>query len=126
MKKLVRYLPSIIWMVIIFYFSSRQTTGIGGDSYWWRFFILKSFHIIEYGVLAILLFIATSKYNYSLFIGVLYAISDEFHQSIVPGRTATLRDIFFDISGIFLGLLIINLLLKITKANKFLVQKNNK
>lgn len=126
MKKLVRYLPSIIWMVIIFYFSSRQTTGIGGDSYWWRFIILKSFHIIEYGVLAILLFIATSKYNYSLFIGVLYAISDEFHQSIVPGRTATLRDIFFDISGIFLGLLIINLLLKITKANKFLVQKNNK
>ena len=126
MKKLVRYLPSIIWMVIIFYFSSRQTTGIGGDSYWWRFFILKSFHIIEYGVLAILLFIATSKYNYSLFIGVLYAISDEFHQSIVPGRTATLRDIFFDISGIFLGLLIISLLLKITKINKFLVQKKNK
>lgn len=126
MKKLVRYLPSIIWMVIIFYFSSRQTTGIGGDSYWWRFIILKSFHIIEYGVLAILLFIATSKYNYSLFIGVLYAISDEFHQSIVPGRTATLRDIFFDISGIFLGLLIISLLLKITKVNKFLVQKKNK
>lgn len=126
MKKLVRYLPSIIWMVIIFYFSSRQTTGIGGDSYWWRFFILKSFHIIEYGVLAILLFIATSKYNYSLFIGVLYAISDEFHQSIVPGRTATLRDILFDISGIFLGLLIINLLLKNTWIKTFVVQKKIK
>jgi VanZ family protein len=123
MKKIIRFLPSIIWMAFIFYLSSRQTTGIGGNSYWWRFIILKFFHIIEYGVLAIVLFIATSKYNYSLFIGVLYAISDEFHQSIVPGRTATLRDIFFDISGIFLGFLIISLLLKITKVNKFLVQK---
>ena len=121
MKKIIRYLPSIIWMIIIFYFSSRQTTGIGGDSYYWRFFILKSFHIIEYGVLVILLFIATSKYNYSLIIGVLYAISDELHQSFVPGRTATLRDIFYDITGIFLGLLIINLLLKNTWIKKTLV-----
>lgn len=123
MKKILRYLPSIIWMVIIFYFSSRQTTGIGGDSYYWRFFILKSFHIIEYSVLVILLFIATRKYNHALFIGILYAISDEIHQSFVPGRTATIRDIFYDITGIFLGLLIINLLLKNTWIKTLVVQK---
>ena len=126
MKKVIRFLPSIIWMGIIFYFSSRQTTGIGGDSYWWRFIILKSFHIIEYAILALLLFFAINNYNYSLLISVFYALSDEIHQSFVTGRQATLRDVFFDLSGIFLGLLIINLLLKITLIKTLVIQKKNK
>jgi len=126
MKKIIRFLPSLIWMGIIFYFSSRQTTGIGGNSFWWRFFILKSFHIIEYGILALLLFIATNKYSFSLLFGLFYAFSDEIHQAFISGRTATIRDIFFDISGLFLGLIIVNLLLKIETLNKFLIQKKNK
>jgi len=126
MKKIIRFLPSIIWMGFIFYLSSCQTTGIGGDSYWWRFFILKSFHIIEYTVLVILLFFAINNYNYSLFVGIIYAFSDEFHQMFVIGRTATLRDIFFDLSGIFLGLLIISILLKIIWIKNFVLQKKIK
>ena len=126
MKKILRYLPSIIWMGFIFYLSSRQTTGIGGSSYWWRFIILKSFHIIEYAVLAVLLFFAINNYNYSLFIGIFYALSDEFHQSFIIGRNATFRDVFFDLSGIFLGLLIVSLLLKISSAKKFVLQKKIK
>lgn len=113
-------------MIIIFYFSSRQTTGIGGDSYWWRFFILKSFHIIEYAVLSILLFFAINKYNYSLLIGILYACSDEIHQTFTFGRIATIRDVFFDISGLFLGLLILSILLKNKYLNNFVIQKNIK
>ncbi len=125
MKKIIRFLPSLIWMIFIFYLSSRQTTGIGGNSYWWRFFILKSFHIIEYAVLIILLFYAVNKYNYSILIAIIYAVSDEFHQMFVGGRTATLRDIFFDLSGIFLGLILISLLLKNIWVQKFVLQKKN-
>jgi len=123
MKKIIRYLPSIIWMGFIFYLSSRQTTGIGGNSYWWRFFILKSFHITEYAILVILLFFAINKYNYSFLIGIIYAFSDEIHQMFVVGRTATFRDLFFDLSGIFLGLLIVSLLLKIIGIKNFVLQK---
>jgi hypothetical protein len=126
MKKIIRFLPSIIWMSIIFYFSSRQTTGIGGDSYWGRFFILKSFHIIEYGILAILLFFAINKYKQTIIISIIYALSDEIHQAFVVGRTATVRDIFFDLSGIFLGLFVISNLLNIKKIKNFVLHKNTK
>ena len=126
MKKIIRFLPSIIWMAFIYYLSSRQTTGIGGNSYWWRFFILKSLHIIEYAILTVFLFYAINNYKYSLLIGLIYAFSDEYHQTFTFGRNATLRDVFFDLSGIFLGLLIINLILKINLFKKFVLQKNIK
>lgn len=126
MKKILRFVPSVLWMGIIFYFSSRQTTGIGGNSYLWRIVILKSFHIVEYSVLAILLFFATNKQNRTLVISLLYAFTDEIHQGFVSGRTATLRDIFFDLSGIFLGLLILDLVLKNDHIKKLILQKRIK
>ncbi|MFA5532335.1 MAG: VanZ family protein [Candidatus Shapirobacteria bacterium] len=107
MKKVIRFLPALIWMVIIFYFSSRQTTGIGGDSYWLRFFVLKSFHLIEYALLVIFLFLGFKKYKWSFLIAYIYAFSDEIHQYFIPGRTGKLRDTFFDLAGILIGLLII-------------------
>jgi len=36
----------------------------------------------------------------------LYAISDEFHQSFVPGRNMAVLDICFDSSGVLFGYLI--------------------
>lgn len=99
-------------MGVIFYFSSRQTTGIGGDTYWVRFAILKSFHLIEYAILFIFWFFALKKYNFSFLISYLYSFTDEFHQHFIPGRTARLRDTFFDLAGIFIGLLIVKYLSK--------------
>lgn len=99
-------------MGVIFYFSSRQTTGIGGDSYWLRFFILKSFHLIEYAILFIFWFIALKKINLSFLIAYIYSFTDELHQYFIPGRTAKLRDTFFDLAGILIGLLIIKYLSK--------------
>ena len=126
MKKIIRFLPSIVWMSLIFYFSSRQTTGIGGNSYWWRFIILKFFHIVEYGVLSILIFYATNNYFSSIFISFIYALSDEFHQSFIIGRTATIRDVFFDLSGIFFGLLVLSILLNLAPIKKFVLLKKIK
>lgn len=112
MKKIIRFIPAIIWMGIIFYFSSRQTSGIGGDSYWLRFLILKSFHIIEYCLL--FLFVAFGfkfKLNLiSIIISYLYGCTDEFHQTFIPGRTGRFRDTFFDLSGILIGFLLIKLI----------------
>jgi VanZ family protein len=107
MKKIIRFLPALIWMIIIFYFSSRQTTGIGGDSYWLRFFILKSFHLIEYAILFILINFALNSNFYSVFTSYLYGVSDEIHQLFVPGRTSKFIDTLIDLLGIFIGLLIL-------------------
>jgi VanZ family protein len=119
-NKLIRFLPAIIWMGIIFYFSSRQTTGIGGDSYWLRFAILKTFHLIEYGVLAVLIFFAIQKYKLSIIIAYLYSLSDEFHQRFIPGRTGRLRDTLFDLAGILIGLFIFHQLSKTKIFKKYL------
>jgi VanZ family protein len=107
MKKIFRFLPALIWMGIIFYFSSQQTTGIGGDSYWFRFFILKSFHLIEYAFLFILINFALNLKTNSVFIAYLYGVSDEIHQSFIPGRTSKFTDTLIDLLGILIGLLIL-------------------
>ena len=111
MKKFLRFIPSLLWMAFIFYLSSQQTTGIGGDSYWQRFFILKSFHLIEYALLFILINLAINSKFYSLIISYLYAISDEFHQSFTPGRGAKFVDTLIDLLGIFIGLLILRFII---------------
>lgn len=105
MKKFLRFLPALIWMSVIFYFSSRQTTGIGGDSYWFRFLILKSFHLIEYAILFILLNYALNNYFYSVIIAYLYGCSDEIHQLFTPGRTSKFTDTLIDLLGILIGLI---------------------
>ena len=111
MKKLIRFVPALIWMGIIFYFSSRQTIGIGGDSYWLRFFILKSFHLIEYATLFVLInFAINSKIN-SIFIAYLYGITDEIHQSFIPGRTSKVTDTLIDLLGIFIGLFVLKFII---------------
>ncbi len=40
-------------------------------------------------------------------IGALYAVSDEFHQSFVPGRSCELRDMAVDSAGVLLGVLLL-------------------
>lgn len=92
-------------MGVIFYFSSRSTTGIGTNEID-RFLILKSFHLIEYAILAFLLLLAISKNKLVILIGYLYAISDEIHQSFIPGRTSRFRDTLIDLIGILIGVFI--------------------
>jgi VanZ family protein len=111
---LVKFIPSIIWMSVIFYFSSRSTTGIGTNEID-RFLILKSFHLIEYAILVILLLFAISKNKSAVFIAYLYAIFDEIHQSFIPGRTGRFRDTLIDLIGILIGFFIFNKLFPLIK-----------
>lgn len=75
--------------------------------------IRKCAHVFEYFILSILITILLSvlfplkKYLYltSIFISVLFASIDEFHQLFVPGRTGRVVDVFIDSIGIILGVL---------------------
>lgn len=76
------------------------------------FGIRKTAHITEYFILTILIlrYSYDLKYKrylfYSPLISILYACSDEFHQSFIPGRAGLISDVFVDSIGVFLALLI--------------------
>lgn len=115
MKKIIRFLPAILWMGVIFYFSCRQTTGIGGSSYWYRFLILKTFHLIEYATLFVLINFALNLPLSSILISYLYGVSDEIHQSFTPGRTPKFTDTLIDLLGILIGFLVVKYLFPLIK-----------
>ncbi len=74
--------------------------------------------MLEYAILFILLARAWQKpLKYSLIISICYALSDEFHQSFVPGRVMGLADICFDTAGVFLGYLLYPFLIDKWKKN---------
>jgi len=74
--------------------------------------IRKSAHAFLYMMLAFLVssifFVFNKKGKntivYILFICLLFAVTDEFHQSFVPQRTSLVSDIFFDFGGALIGL----------------------
>lgn len=73
----------------------------------------KPAHMAEYAILFLLLFRALKASFRWIFwesaagagvLAVIYAITDEFHQSLVPLREARWYDLVFDLLGIALGI----------------------
>lgn len=55
---------------------------------------------------------------YSLITGILYAITDEFHQLFVPGRTSSYKDVLIDSFGIISGIVLFLILKYIFNKRK--------
>ncbi|CUU46401.1 VanZ family protein [Clostridium beijerinckii] len=90
--------------------------------------VRKNAHAFMYMVLAIIVCGAFFSYNksgkgmiiYILFICLSYAVTDEFHQSFIPGRTSLVSDILVDFMGALIGLgLFYFSYYKIYKRNRF-------
>jgi VanZ family protein len=76
-----------------------------------HFLIRKSAHLTEYAIFGFLLWRAfTTSTNLTgrrlawgsaaaLLVAALYACTDEYHQSFVPGRTSSIRDVAIDTVG---------------------------
>lgn len=92
-----------------------------------NFLLQKSGHFLEYALLALMLYRAVrgtlwmlrgarpdeadpetvwGPYLWTLALTFLYAVSDEWHQSSIPRREATLRDVLIDTAGALTALLI--------------------
>jgi len=115
-------LPPILWAGIIFLFS-HQSILPGFSLSVLDFLFKKSAHVFVFGVLYLLIWRAgflikfnakkldsslmTSYQNWwlPLAIVIIYAVSDELHQSLVSGRSASLRDVGFDTLGASLMML---------------------
>ena len=100
--------PALAWMALI-YLSSSQPALPGPPGTPQDFVIKKSAHLATYAVLAILSWRALRTHKQSWFLAllitVIYAVSDEWHQSFVPPREAAVRDVLIDAVGGSLGLL---------------------
>jgi len=95
----INWLPVFVWAAIIFSFSSLRSPK-ASDFFLFDFIVKKTSHVLEYAILYVLIFRATSKnLVLSYFLVILYAATDEFHQSFIVGRTATPLDLGFDGSG---------------------------
>lgn len=84
-------------------------------------FIRKSAHAFEFFILAILLAWVLIEYHIlgwkvtvmTLLAVLLYAMSDEFHQLFVEGRSARIFDVTVDFVGGVIGISFVQLILKI-------------
>ena len=110
MNKLLRWLPAILLMTVVFLLSSipsEEMPDIGS----WDSLVKKGGHMLGYGMLALAFWYALGwepKHAWTaLFVTVLYGLSDEFHQSFVPGRNPSLWDALgFDAGGAILLVII--------------------
>jgi len=115
-KSVLRYwLPPVLWMGVIFILSAQPSLPDHPDTLL-DTILKKAAHVIEYGVLAFLLWRAFSRGRGALsrsalvtafFVSVLYALSDEYHQTFVPGRYGRLMDVGIDAVGALIALLVI-------------------
>ncbi len=132
-SKYYGWLPAILWMGLIFILShqeagssSQLSSGITRTLYniinsalpwlkleldFFHFLVRKGAHFTAYLVLGILLSRAMKPvdrktYFRVLFLCILYAMSDEFHQTFISGRSGELRDVLIDSSGSMTGILL--------------------
>ncbi len=125
MKKIIKTLLFISWLILIYSLSAETGDQSGGlsdgillaiarilrisntDAFvdTFGFFIRKLAHFSEYFILYILTYECFKEYNcpklivVSVLFCVLYASFDEFHQLFVDGRCGQLSDVMIDSSG---------------------------
>jgi VanZ family protein len=97
------WLPVVAWAALIFAFSS--VPDLGTELGVWDLVLRKLAHAAEFAVLGALLARATERAGLALVLGVLYAVSDEIHQSFVPGRLGSPVDVAIDALGVVVGVL---------------------
>jgi VanZ like family len=98
---LTLWLPVVAWATLIFALSSVPDlgTGLGG----WDLVLRKVAHAGEFAVLGALLLRALGRAWPAVAAGVLYAVSDELHQSFVEGRHGSPVDVAIDAVGVTVG-----------------------
>lgn len=139
-----RFAPLIVWLAVIFMASTGEFSAANTGSWlepllrWFsphishesialvHLLVRKMAHFTEYAILALLAVRAFStspneRLRRTWFVGAfllvsLYAFSDEFHQSFVPSRTASVYDSLIDIAGGTTVLMLVQLWRKFRKT----------
>ena len=105
-------LPAFFYAALIFFLSSLPSSAVPNLGISFGDLIL---HFCEYSVFGYFVALAVmqslGKVNWKnflivMFIGSLYAASDEYHQSFVEGRVSEVSDFLADSTGLILGLVV--------------------
>ncbi|MBY7144348.1 VanZ family protein [Virgibacillus sp. NKC19-3] len=133
-KKKIAWTAVIVWMGVIFYLSDQPATesnelsnkiteniitivdtifsSVNLDINSFNHIVRKNAHFFAYSMLAVFVINALSKsgmrwYRNSIVtlgVCIIYAVSDEVHQLVVPGRSGELRDVLIDSAGASVGI----------------------
>lgn len=95
--------------------------------------IRKLAHFSIYALVGFLLMGLLSTYKIkenwkvilTILLGMIYATSDEIHQSFTPGRSPKITDVYIDTLGIIVGAIIILIIIKIYKKCYKKMTKND-
>lgn len=106
-KFLVRWMAVVFWMGVIFALSATPSLASPFEPVY-DFILRKLAHLTVFAVLTVLLFRAvrlhvarpTHAWWLAMLVAAVYACSDEWHQTFVPGREGTVRDIVIDSFGV--------------------------
>jgi VanZ family protein len=103
--KISSWFPALLVMLVIFIFSSQPSDGLP-DFGWADRIIKKGAHMFGYGLLALSYWHAFAwtgrGRNLAWILAILYACTDEIHQSFIPGRHPSIWDVlvFDNLGGI--------------------------
>ena len=110
-SKLVRLLlilAPFAYMIFVWILSSLPSDAIIDTNYSFDNAFKESLHLIEFGILYgfwVLFLLVLNKFNLKTnvivaVISILYALTDEIHQSFIPYRSATVIDFIKDTIGV--------------------------
>ncbi len=146
-RKLLWWLPTVLWLCLQAAFSTDAFSAEHTGSVLWtivhavypgisasqfatlHFFVRKAAHFTTYGLLSVFAFYAwkatlparerwTFRWSaLALALTLVAASLDEFHQSFVPSRTASPRDVLLDVVGAVFFQIVIAAFLRRDKNN---------
>jgi VanZ family protein len=110
--RISKWLPAVFVMLVIYLLSARPPSELPYFA-WADPIVKKGGHVIGYAILVYFYWKAfdfnEKKVWHAWALAVLYAITDEFHQSFVPGRYSSVWDVLiFDNLGVLISLWITN------------------
>ncbi len=121
-KKILFTVLTLLNMALIFYFSSQNGDQSNITSGWFQNFLPFSMFVIRkmahFSIYALLGFNSYLMYKnhglkksfiFALCTCILYAISDEFHQSFIDDRSPQIRDVCIDSCGALFSISILKL-----------------
>lgn len=134
LQKFLAWLALLVWMGIIFYFSHQSgdasmqlSDGILDsfkslfqnflDYHTLSYIVRKIAHFTEYFILGLLIYHLVKQYRviskteiiWMILFCVIYAMSDEFHQVFIGGRSPMIFDVIIDSLGSSLSILLFRL-----------------
>ncbi len=111
-ERLLRWVPALVMMTAIFVLSALPASKVPTFGPYDVYF-KKIGHAIGYGLLGVSYYYALPtrlprlvRWSMALGLSLGFAVTDEFHQSFVSGRTASIRDVAIDGLGAFLALFV--------------------